>query len=115
MLLNGGELDGVQVLSPKTIQLMTTNQLGDIALGYGRGGIGFGLGVGIVLDSGRAQEISSPGTYSWGGAAGTRFWVDPRESLVGIFMVQSVPHMTSLGDDFRVLTYAAMTESQIAD
>ena len=80
-----------------------------------RGGIGFGLGVGIVLDSGRAQEISSPGTYSWGGAAGTRFWVDPKENLIGIFMVQSVPHMTSLGDDFRVLSYAAMTESQIAD
>lgn len=73
MLIIGDEFDGVQVLSPKTTQLMTTNQLGDIARGYGREGIGFGLGVGIVIDTGREQGISSSGTYSWGGAAGTRF------------------------------------------
>ena len=73
MLIIGDEFDGVQVLSHKTTKLMTINQLGDIVLGYGREGIGFGLGVGIVIDTGREQGISSPGTYSWGGAAGTRF------------------------------------------
>ena len=109
MLLNGGALDGIRILSPKTVDLMTRNHLGDIELARG---VGFGLGFGIVVDPIEAGSVGSAGEYSWGGLAGTRFWVDPKENLIGIFMVQSVPHRTRLADDFRVLTYSAMTESQ---
>ena len=110
MLLNGGELDGVRLLSPKTIELMTMNHLGDIPMGFNRQGAGFGLGFGLVLDPGLSGEVSSAGEYNWGGAAGTRFWIDPEEELIGIFMVQSLPHRTRLGGEFKVLTYQALVE-----
>lgn len=109
LMLNGGELDGVRLLSPKTVELMTTNHLGEIKMGN-RGGAGFGLGYGLVLDPGLAGEVSSVGEYNWGGAAGTRFWIDPQENLVGLFMVQSLPHRTRLGQEFKVLTYQGLVE-----
>jgi CubicO group peptidase (beta-lactamase class C family) len=111
MLLNGGELAGVRILSPKTVRYMTTNHLGDLAMGLGRKGTGFGLGFAVVEDPAIAGTVGSVGEYSWGGAAGTTFWVDPVENLVGIFMVQSLPHLTNLKDQFKRLTYGAMTES----
>jgi CubicO group peptidase (beta-lactamase class C family) len=111
MLLNGGELDGVRILSPKSIELMTTNHLGELAMGFGRRGVGFGLGFAVALHQGDIGELGSAGEYNWGGAAGTRFWVDPQEQLIGLFMVQSMPHRTRLGTEFKVLTYQAITES----
>ena len=111
MMLNGGELDGVRILSPKTVQLMTTNHIGDLPMGFGRTGAGFGLDFGVVLDPGAVGEVSSAGEYNWGGAAGTRFWIDPQEEMIGLFMVQSIPHRTRLAGDFKVLAYQAMTES----
>ena len=54
--------------------------------------------------------MSSAGEYNWGGAAGTTFWVDPKEALIGLFMVQSLPHRTRLRSEFKVLTYQAMVE-----
>ena len=78
-------------------------------------GKGFGLGFGLILDSGNFDGVGSAGEYYWGGVAGTRFWVDPQEKLIGIFMVQSVPHRTRLADDFRVQTYRAMTASQAGE
>ena len=110
MMLNGGELDGIRLLSPKTVELMTANHLGNIAMGFGRRGTGFGLGFGIVLDPGEVGEVSSAGEYNWGGAAGTRFWIDPEEELIGLFMVQSIPHRTRLAGDFKVLVYQALVE-----
>lgn len=109
MLLNGGELDGVRLLSPKTIELMTANHLGDIPMGFNQRGAGFGLGFGLVLDPAEVGEVSSAGEYNWGGAAGTTFWVDPQEDLIGLFMVQSLPHRTRLRSEFKVLTYQALT------
>ena len=112
MMLNGGELDGVRILSPKTVDLMTTNHIGDLGLGYGSNGIGFGLDFGVVLNPGDVGEVGSVGEYSWGGAAGTRFWIDPQEQLIGLFMVQSIPHRTRLADDFKVMTYQALIEKE---
>ena len=111
MLLNGGELDGGRILSPKTVKFMTTNHLGNLPMGSRRQGSGFGLGFAVVLNPGDVGEISSAGEYSWGGAAGTSFWVDPAENLVGLFLVQSLPHTTRLKDEFKRLTYQAMLES----
>jgi len=110
MMLNGGQLDGVRILSPKTVKLMTVNHLGDISKSFRQKGIGFGLGFGLVIDPSRAGEIGSAGEYNWGGLGGTRFWIDPEEELIGIFMVQSVPHLTRLGGDFKVLAYQALVE-----
>ena len=110
MLLNGGELYGARILSPKTVALMTTNHLGDLPMGWGRTGLGFGLGFAVALDQGKIGETGSVGEYNWGGAAGTRFWIDPKERLVGLFMVQSIPHQTRLAGKFKVLTYQALVD-----
>ena len=88
MLLNGGELDGVRLLSPKTINLMISNHSGDHDI-YVRGpGYGFGLGFAVMTDVGEARDPSTPGTFTWGGAWGTIFWVDPVENMLGIMMTQ---------------------------
>lgn len=88
MLLNGGELNGVRLLSPKTVSLMISNHSGDGDV-YIRGpGYTFGLGFGIVNDAGKARDPLTPGTFSWGGAWGTIFWVDPIEEMIGILTTQ---------------------------
>ncbi len=110
MMLNGGELEGARILSTKSVEHMSRNHLGTIQMGMGRSGSGFGLGFGVVLDAGVAGEIGSDGEYNWGGAAGTRFWIDPEENLIGVFMVQSLPHQTTLAGEFKTLTYQALTD-----
>ena len=100
MLLNGGELDGVRLLSPKTVNLMISNHSGDNDV-YIRGpGYTFGLGFGLVDDAGKARDPLTPGTFSWGGAWGTIFWVDPVESMIGIMMTQitSYSHLSARQD-----------------
>ena len=109
MLLNGGKLDGVRILSPKSVALMASDHLAGIK-GFGNGA-GFGLGFSVVLDPGAGGELASKGTYAWGGAAGTTFWIDPRERLIAIFMTQSIPHRTDLRSKFRPLVYQAVVES----
>jgi CubicO group peptidase (beta-lactamase class C family) len=113
MLLNEGELDGVRLLAPSTVRLMRTDFLGEQAAnayvngGTPREGRGFGLGFGMIKDQGLAATPQGVGTYYWGGAAGTAFWIDPENDLIGIFMTQSIPHKTQLGQDFMKATYQA--------
>jgi CubicO group peptidase (beta-lactamase class C family) len=91
MLLNGGSLDGAQVLSPATVQLMTSNHLGQgIANRVAnvephRAGYGFGLGVAVRMESGLAAVPGNPGEFSWNGANGTGFFCDPKANLVVAF------------------------------
>lgn len=91
MLLNGGSLDGQQVLSPAFVQLMTSNHLGAgiqnrvAAVEPHRDGYGFGLGVAVRLQPGLAAVPGSPGEFSWNGAFGTGFFADPKEQLVVAF------------------------------
>ena len=88
MLLNGGELDGERLLSPKTINLMISNHSGDHDI-YIRGpGYGFGLGFGVMRNVGVSRDPITPGSFTWGGAWGTVFWVDPVENMLGIMMTQ---------------------------
>ncbi|MCZ2110846.1 MAG: beta-lactamase family protein [Dehalococcoidia bacterium] len=105
MLLNGGALDGVRLLSRKTIELMTMNHLAggkDLAAlappgQFSEGatsGTGFGLGFSVLMDQRLAQISGSPGQYAWGGAASTAFWIDPREQMIVIFMTQLLPSST---------------------
>jgi CubicO group peptidase (beta-lactamase class C family) len=110
MMLNGGELNGARILSPKTIELMTINHVGSLPMGFPQAGTGFGLGFAVSLDQGVIGETGSAGEYAWGGAAGTKFWIDPVENLIGVFMVQSIPHQTRLGDEFKILTYQSIMD-----
>jgi len=109
MLLNGGVLDGARLLSPKTVQLMTADHVGDL---YASGSLGFGLGFEVLEDIGRAGRVGSSGAYGWGGAYYTLYWVDPAEQLVAVFMAQLLPSGgLDLQDKFRTLVYAAIMES----
>ena len=111
MLLNGGELDGKRLLSPKTVQHMTTNHVVELF-----GDQGFGLGFAIVQDLGRELELGTPGSYGWGGAYFTAFWVDPTEQLFAIMMSQLIPNQSSdLRSKFRNLVYQAIVESYVGD
>jgi len=104
MLLRGGELDGVRLLGPRTLGLMTRNHLpGGADLDtFGRPlfaetplrGVGFGLGFGVVLDPVRFRALCTPGEFHWGGGASTFFWVDPVEQLTAVFLTQLLPSST---------------------
>ena len=87
MLLNGGELDGVRLLTPKTVEHMTSDHLGPVA-GSNYPGYGFGLGFAVRAYTGINDMPGSVGEYLWGGAGGTWFWIDPKEKLIAIFMSQ---------------------------
>jgi CubicO group peptidase (beta-lactamase class C family) len=92
MMLNGGELDGVRLLSPRTVAWMTSDHLGTIARGaeYIPGaGYGFGLGFAVRGAAGISPVHGSAGDYHWSGAGGTYFWIDPQQQLIAILMLQA--------------------------
>jgi CubicO group peptidase (beta-lactamase class C family) len=91
MLVNGGVLNGKRLLSPRTVDLMASNHVGELYSGAGNQrlkGMGFGLTVEVVLDNVAANRRESAGSFGWDGAFGTHFWVDRKEQLVGLLMVQ---------------------------
>ena len=90
MLVNGGELNGTRLLGPRTVELMASNHVGDLYEKVGAAGMGFGLTVDVVLDGVAARgDHRSTGSFGWLGAFGTAWWVDPREDLTAILMVQT--------------------------
>ena len=94
MLVNGGELNGTRLLSPRTVDLMAANHVGDLYEKAGRTGgapgKGFGLTVDVVLDNATARgDHRSTGSFGWSGAFGTTYWVDPKEEMTAILMVQT--------------------------
>ena len=112
MLLNGGELDGVRILSPITIDLMTTDHIGDIPAGtiVQPGSGGFGLGLAVRGRPGADGELGSEGAYYWSGFFNTSFWVDPKEELIGILMTQVFPSGSDIQERFRIMAYQAIVE-----
>jgi CubicO group peptidase (beta-lactamase class C family) len=111
MLLNGGSLEGKRYLSPKTVAYMTSNQLGEgIVPGpyYLPGpGYGFGLGFAVRLSPGFATDAGTTGDFEWNGVGGTHFWVDPKEDMFVVFMMQSPRQRTHYMTVIRDMVYAA--------
>jgi CubicO group peptidase (beta-lactamase class C family)/uncharacterized damage-inducible protein DinB len=107
MLLNGGELGGARILSPKTVELMTTSHIGEL----GENGSGFGLGFSVVDDLGARGTPGTVGEFGWGGAYHSTYWVDPDEELVVVYMTQVTP-AAGLDDHgkLRALIYQAILE-----
>jgi CubicO group peptidase (beta-lactamase class C family) len=111
MLLNDGELDGVRVLSPNTVHLMTVNQVGDLFSASGRPGEGFSLGFSVVTDVGARGQPGSVGEFGWGGAYHSTYWVDPREDLVVVYFTQIIPAggIDDMGK-LRAVVYGAIVD-----
>ena len=115
MLQNGGSLDGVQIIGRKTVDLMTANHIGersvDIAVGPGWG---FGLGYAVRKGLGGSYQPGSPGTFGWGGAAGTWFFVDPVEQMWGMFFTHVFGYQFNPSADlmlrFEKMAYEALTD-----
>jgi CubicO group peptidase (beta-lactamase class C family) len=107
MILNGGEYDGKRLLSPHTIRMMTMDQLGNINYGENT----FGLGFNVVTEKGSAASPVPQGSFDWGGIYSTKYWVDPKNKLIGLFYKQfwNDPSEGST-EKFQVMTYAALTE-----
>jgi CubicO group peptidase (beta-lactamase class C family) len=112
MVLNGGELDGVRILSRKTVEYMTTDHTGGVrGPTYLPGaGYGFGLGFAVRLADGLASTPGSAGDLNWGGLGGTYFWIDPKEKLIAIWMMQAPGQRVYYRGIFRDMVYAAMTK-----
>jgi CubicO group peptidase (beta-lactamase class C family) len=116
LVLNKGELDGVRLLGPRTVELMTTNHLPPALLPIRMGaeqmpGFGFGLGFSVMMDVAQSGMMGSVGLHGWGGWASTHFWVDPREQLIGILMLQYIPSGTyPITSEFRTLVYQALVD-----
>jgi CubicO group peptidase (beta-lactamase class C family) len=105
MLLNGGELDGVRILSPKSVALMTSNQVGTL---YSSSGMGFGFGFSIIERVGADNTIQSEGTWGWGSAYGGQYRVDPKERIVWVFMINQLPNRTDVVAKFPNVLYQAL-------
>ncbi len=107
MLLNNGMYNGKRILSRNSVRMMTMNQIGDLS----RGDDKFGLGFLVVTERGSARTPAQAGTYSWGGAFATSYWVDPKEKLVMLFyrQLQGSTH-GDVVEKFRALTYQAITD-----
>jgi CubicO group peptidase (beta-lactamase class C family) len=123
-LLNRGELDGVRLLSPKTLALMTSNHLPggrdlpemsrSLFSEASYNGIGFGLGFSVTMDPAKTLIPGSAGEYAWGGAATTSFWIDPAEELIAIFMTQVLPSSAyPIRRELRTMVYAAINDSNL--
>lgn len=105
MLLNGGEWNGHQLLSPKTIEIMTMDQIGGL---YKAPGQGFGFGFGVMTDLADADALGSEGTYYWSGAYCTYFFIDPKEDMVSIMMTQTAPFSGFYEQKMRQMVYQAI-------
>lgn len=105
MLLNGGEYNGKRILSRNSINLMTQNQIGDLSLGDNK----FGLGFGITTEKGAAKTPVSAGTYDWGGAFSSSYWIDPKEKIAAQLFLNQFPNShAEIHNKFKVLVYQAL-------
>ncbi len=114
MVLNGGTLDGVRILGPKTVEFMSANHMTPQVRAVGKhdlhAGQSMALGYGVVTQPALMPAVSSKGEISWAGLAGTKFWIDPQEELITIGLVQLYSSPWPLRSDLKVSTYQAITD-----
>jgi CubicO group peptidase (beta-lactamase class C family) len=113
MLLNGGEYNGVRLLSRNTVRMMTMNQIGDLSvnIGEGPGDNKWGLGFSIETERGSRTAPSQAGSYGWGGVFSTGYWVDPKEDMIVLIYRQMWgPHVNETNKQFRPLVYQAIND-----
>ena len=114
MLLNGGQLNGVRLLSRKSVEMMSDNAVGSLTLanypepGQNLSGYGFGLGVRVRVSNGVSGWLGSVGDYGWAGANGTYFWIDPKEQVIGIVMMST--RVGLLRTEFPNAVYQALVD-----
>ena len=111
MLVNGGELNGKRLLSPRTVDLMASNHVGNLYAesSAARRGMGFGLTVEVVVDQIPANRRTSNGSFGWDGAFGTHYWVDRKEQLVGLLLIQRSTY-AQLNRDFENAVMQAVVD-----
>jgi CubicO group peptidase (beta-lactamase class C family) len=111
MLLNGGELDGQSILSPRTVQYIARDHLGEVSM-PGGAGLGWGLGFAVLKDPVKAGFIGSEGSYYWAGGANTMFWIDPKENIVVVAMTQHMAatsvSLPSIYSELSAMIYGAL-------
>jgi CubicO group peptidase (beta-lactamase class C family) len=121
MLLNGGELEGARILSPAAVKLLASNHLAEDIRAKpdepfaARTGVGFGVDVSVVTDTAKAGTLRGEGTYDWGGAAGTWFWIDPKNDVIFVGMIQVMnrwqyPQLQNIDTETSALVYRALVE-----
>jgi CubicO group peptidase (beta-lactamase class C family) len=117
MLVNGGELDGVRLLSPRTVALMEMNQAPAQAMPYEQragilknAGYGYGLGMRVLTDVAASGRAGSVGEFGWDGAFATYFWIDRKEELYGLLMMQHQAWPFPIHQQFKALTYQALVD-----
>ena len=109
MIRRGGVLNGVRILSPRSVELMTTNQSGDLHAKSFGAGLGFGLGF-QTIDRYGANGMASVGSFGWGGAYGTTYLVDQKSGLVIVLMLQLMPNGTDVQAKFNTLVYQSLLQ-----
>jgi CubicO group peptidase (beta-lactamase class C family) len=107
MIRGGGALDGVRILSPRSVALMSTNQVGSL---HSPNGLGFGLGF-ETTDRFGANGMDDVGSYGWGGAYGTIYRINPEQKLVIMLMVQLLPNATDIREKFPLMVYQALVDA----
>jgi CubicO group peptidase (beta-lactamase class C family) len=113
MLLNGGELNGVRIISPKSIELMSSDTLGDLPI-YGGPvvpGYGFGLTVAVNRGPEKTASIGTKGEYYWEGAASSIFFVDPKEKLFTVYMIQD-RRGVQISREYKRMVYSTLTKRE---
>lgn len=110
MLLNKGELYGARLLGRKTLELMTMNHLPEGFHPFENKAGGFGLGFSVAMDAAKSRSLGSVGSFGWGGAAATNFWVDPEEDIIGLFMTQLMQNPYPVIQEFHVLVYQTIVD-----
>jgi CubicO group peptidase (beta-lactamase class C family) len=117
MLVNGGELDGARLLSPRTVALMEMNQAPAVGVPYDpragvlkNAGYGYSLGMRVLVDVAAAGRAGSVGEFGWDGAFATHFWIDRKEALYGLLLMQHQAWTFPIHQQFRTLTYQALVD-----
>ncbi len=107
MMLNKGEYNGKRLLARRTVELMTTNQIGNLNVGRDK----FGLGFEVTTENGQAQLGISEGSFSWGGYFGTTYWADPKERIVALLFIQQSPlSHGEIQNKFKAMVYQALDD-----